>query len=245
MGELATRHLVAKGAATVLVSNRTYAHAVALAQELKGLAIHFNEIWDAMARADIVISSTGCPHYLITREDMERLMVLRGGRRLFMIDIAVPRDIDPAVREVEGCSVADVDALQQVAAENLRSRAKAMEVADQIVLEEAEQFRERQEALNVVPTILSLRRRFEEIRQAELERTRRLFGGLTPEQEEALEVLTQGMVNKFLHAPFSELKQAAARPDRAEFLTVLRTIFHLEDKYDTGAPRRERLRLAS
>ncbi len=245
MGELAARHLVAKGAATVLVSNRTYSHAVALAEELKGIAVRFNEIWDAMSRADIVISSTGCPHYLITREDMERLMTLRAGRRLFLIDIAVPRDIDPGVREVEGCALTDVDGLEQVAAENLRSRVKAVEAADLIISAEAEEFRERQEAQNVVPTILSLRRRFEEIRRSELARTRRLFGGLTPQQEEALEVLTQGLVNKFLHAPFSELKQAASRPDRTEFLTVVRAIFRLEDGREAVGVKDERLRLAS
>jgi glutamyl-tRNA reductase len=245
MGELAARHLVARGASTLLVSNRTYAHAVALAQELKGLAIHFNEIWEAMSRADIVISSTGCPHYIVTREDMERLMGLRGGRPLFLMDIAVPRDIDPAVRDVEGCSLADVDGLQQVAAQNLKSREKALEAADRIVAEEAEQFRERQEALSVVPTILSLRRRFEEIRRAELARTRRLFGGLTPQQERALEILTQGLVNKFLHAPFSELKQASSRPDRTEFLTVVRTIFRLEDEGAEAETSPERWRLAS
>ena len=228
MGELAARHLMSKGASTVLVSNRTHAHALTLAQELRGLAVHFNEIWEAMKRADIVISSTGCPHFIFTRQDLERLMPERG-RPLFLIDLAVPRDIDPTVREVPGCTLVNVDGLQQVANANLRERQRAIEDADQIIAEETAWFRQRQAQLNVVPTIVSLRRRVEQIRRAELARTRRLFGPLTPEQEQALEVLTQGLVNKILHTPFTELKQAASRPDRSEFLDVVRTIFHLDD----------------
>jgi glutamyl-tRNA reductase len=232
MGELAARHLAARGASPVLVSNRTHAQAVALAQELNGLAIHFSRIWEGMKSADVVISSTGCPHYIITREDMLRLMPEREGRPLFLIDMAVPRDIDPAVQEVPGCRLVNVDGLQQVASENLRERQKAVDAAERMIGEETEMFRARQAQLNVVPTIVSLRRRLEQIRRAELARTRGMFGSLTPEQEKALEALTQSLVNKILHTPFTELKQAAGRPDRAEFLDVVRTIFHLEE--DSG-----------
>jgi glutamyl-tRNA reductase len=234
MGELAARHLVSKGASTLLVSNRTHAHAVALAQTLHGLAIHFSEIWEALKRADIVISSTGCPHFIITRHDMDRLMNERAARPLFLIDLAVPRDIDPAVREVPGCTLVNVDGLQGAAGRHLRERQKAWRAADRIVAEETALHRERQEQLNVVPTIISLRHHIEEIRQAELRRMRRWFGDLTPEQEQALESLTQGLVNKILHTPFTELKQAASRPDRSQFLDVVRTIFHLEGDRDHG-----------
>jgi glutamyl-tRNA reductase len=229
MGELAARHLVAKGASTVLVSNRTHAQAVALAEDLHGLAIHFSRIWEGMKRADIVLSSTGCPHFIITRDDMQRLMAEREGRPLFLIDIAVPRDIDPGVQEVPGCELVNVDGLQQVASENLRERQKAVEAAEGIIDAETQMFRDRQAQLNVVPTIVSLRCRIEQIRRAELARTRSMFGSLSPEQERALEALTQGLVNKILHTPFTELKQAAARPNRSEFLDVVRTIFHLEE----------------
>ena len=234
MGELAARCLVAKGASTVLVSNRTHAQAVALAQELNGLAIHFSRIWEGMKHADIVICSTGCPHFIITRDDMARLMPERNGRPIFLIDIAVPRDVDPAVREVPGCTLVNIDGLEAVAHHNLQEREKAMEAADQILDEEIELFRARQEQLNVVPTIVSLRRRVEEIRLAEMKRMRRMLGELTPEQEQALEALTQGLVNKILHTPFTELKQAALRPDRSEFIDVVRTIFHLQE--DTPKP---------
>ena len=236
MGELAARHLVAKGVSTVLVSNRTHTHAVALANELRGLAVQFSEIWQAMRGADIVISSTGCPHYIITRDDMERLMPERNGRPLFLIDIAVPRDVDPAVREVAGCTLVNIDGLEEVTHHNLHEREKAMEAADHILAEEIELFRARQEQLNVVPTIVCLKRRVEEIRQSEMKRMRRMFGELTPEQEQALEALTLGLVNKILHTPFTELKQAAGRPDRSEFIDVVRTIFHLQENSPNVAP---------
>ncbi len=228
MGELAAHQLISKGVATMLVSNRTHAHAVALARELRGLAIHFSEIWRTMRDADIVISCTGCPHFIITRNDMERLMTERHGRPLLLIDIALPRDVDPAVREVPGCTLVNLDGLEKVAHQNLLERQSAMKAADQILSQEVQLFREHQEQLNVVPTIVSLRRRVEEIRQAELRRARHLFGELRPDQERALEVLTQGLVNKILHTPFTELKQAAHRPDRSEFLSVVQTIFHLQ-----------------
>ena len=230
MGELAARHLVSKGAATVLVSNRTYAHAVKLAEGFRGLAVRFQEIWEAMKKADIVISSTGCPHYIITREDMRRAMVERGGRPLFVVDIAVPRDIDPGVGEIPGCTLANIDDLKEVAQHNLHQREEAVETAERIVAEELVRFRRRQESLRVGPTIVSLRKRIEEIRRTELARTREQFGDLTPEQEEVLDLLTQGLVNKILHTPFAELKQAAARPDRSAFVGAVRSIFRLEEE---------------
>jgi len=241
MGELAARNLVEKGASPLLVSNRTHTQAIALARELRGLAVHFNEIWDAMKRVDVVISSTGCPHFIITRDDMKRLMAERAGRPLFLIDIAVPRDVDPAVREVPGCTLVNMDALHQAACAHLRGRQEDLEEADRIIAEEAAQFREHQAQLNVVPTIVSLRRHIEQIRQSELKRTRHLFGRLTPQQEDALERLTQGLVNKFLHTPFTELKQAATRPDRSEFLDVVRTIFHLEEAAREEVPVEQRV----
>jgi glutamyl-tRNA reductase len=234
MGELAARHLVSKGAATVLVSNRTYDHAVALAEELHGAAIRFNEIWEAMKGADIVISSTGCPHYILSRADMEGLMASRGNRPLFLVDIAVPRDIDPSVREIPGCTLADIDGLKEVAHQNLKHREEAVEAAGAIIEDEMAAFRERMEAQRVVPTIVSLRERVEAIRRSELARTRALFGELTPAQEEVLEMITQSLVNKILHTPFTELKQAAARPDRSQFLGAVRSIFRLEEDHATA-----------
>jgi glutamyl-tRNA reductase len=229
MGELAARHLVSSGISTILVSNRTHTHAVALAQELRGLAVQFSEIWQAMQTVDIVISSTGCPHYIITHEDMARLMAERNGRPIFLMDIAVPRDVDPAVRDVLGCTLVNIDGLEEVTHHNLHQREKAMEAADRILDEEMELFRTRQQQLNVVPTIVRLKQRVEEIRQSEMKRMRRTFGELTPDQEQALEALTHGLVNKILHTPFTQLKQAAGRPDRSEFIDVVRTIFHLQE----------------
>ncbi len=237
MGELAARHLVAKGAATLLLSNRTHAQAETLARELHGLAVHFAALWEGLKRADIVISSTGCPHFIITRNDMERLLPERGGRPLFMVDIAVPRDIDPSVRTLPGCTLVDLDGLDQVAGANLRARLQALEAADAMIAEETSLYQEREKRLQVVPTIVSLRRHLEEIRLAELARWRHRLTSLSPQQEQALEALTQSLINKVLHTPFAELKQAASRPDRSEFLEVVRTIFRLEDEAPTEATR--------
>jgi glutamyl-tRNA reductase len=230
MGELAARHLVAKGAAALLVSNRTYDHAVALAEELKGEALRFQEVWRAMQRADIVISSTGCPHYIIRRDDLEPVMTARQGRPLFLVDIAVPRDIDPAVQEIPGCTVVNIDSLKETAGRNLRHREEAMEAAEAILAAELEQFRQRRASRQVAPAIVSLRRRAEQIRRSELSRMRELFGEMTPEQEAALEAVTQGLVNKILHTPCAELKEAAARPDRSEYVGLVRSVFRLEEE---------------
>lgn len=237
MGELAARHLVAKGAATLLLSNRTHAQAEALARELRGLAVHFAALWEGLKRADIVISSTGCPHFIITRDDMERLLPERGGRPLFLVDIALPRDIDPAIRALPGCTLVDLDGLEQVSSANLRLRKQALEAADRIIAEETSLYQQREKQLQVVPTIVSLQRHLEDIRRAELARARHSLGSLTPRQEKALEALTRSLINKILHTPFTELKQAASRPDRSEFLEVVRTIFHLEDDARAEAAR--------
>jgi len=234
MGELAARHLVSKGAATVLVSHHSYDHAVQLAEELRGSAIRFPELWKAMERADIVISSTGCPHAIIHREDMEPVMAARRGRPLLLVDIAVPRDIDPAVGEIPGCTVANVDDLKEIAGQSLQQRREALESAEAILAAELAQFREWHETLKVQPTIVSLRQRAEEIRQNEMARLRCRFGAMTPEQEQALDAVTQGLINKILHTPCTELKQAA-RSDRPEDIGLVRTIFHLEEETTSTA----------
>jgi glutamyl-tRNA reductase len=228
VGKHAARHLISRGASPVLVSSRTHSRAVEVAEEFKGLAVRFDRIWDAMRPIDVVISSTGCPHFLFTRADVDALMHDRNGRPLFLVDLAVPRDIDPEIRAVQGCQLVSIEDLERRAENNAVKRANEMEAAGRIIDEELARFRQREDALSAVPTIVSLRRYAEEIRRLEIDRTRKLFGKLTPEQEQALEVLTQGLVNKLLHSPLAGLKQAAARPDRLEFLDVVRTIFQLD-----------------
>ncbi len=216
---------------------QAYAQAEALARELRGLAVHFAALCEGLKRADIVISSTGCPHFIITRDDMGRLMQERNGRPHFLVDIALPRDIDPAIRALPGCTLVDLDGLEQVASANLRLRKQALEAADRIIVEETTLYQQREKQLQVVPTIVSLQRHLEDIRRAALVRARHSLGSLTPEQEKALEALTHSLINKILHTPFKELKQAASRPDRSEFLDVVRTIFHLEDDARAKAAR--------
>lgn len=230
MAKHAARRLISEGASPLFVSNRTHARAVEVAQEFQGLAVRFEDLWNALRQVDVVISSTGCPHFLITRTDAETLVGQRNGRYLVLIDVAVPRDIDPEVRSVQGCRLVSLEDLESKAEAGTAKRTCEIEASERIIDQELARFRQRQEGLLAVPTIVSLRRRAEEIRRLEIARTRKLFGHLTPEQEEALDILTQGLVNKLLHTPLAELKQAVSRPDHVQFLSVVRTIFQLGPK---------------
>ena len=243
MGELAARHLVSNGASTVLVTNRTYERAVELARELGGLAVRYDDRWDYLAQADIVISSTGCPYPIFSRTDGERLRILRRNRPVFFIDIAVPRDIDPAVNRIDNFFLYDIDDLEQVVIQNFRERQKAAETAEKIVRKEVAAFAKERAKREVVPTIVSLRQHLGEIRRCELERFRNRLGPLTLEQEEALEVLTQSIINKILHTPVTELKSAAAE-QRSELVRVVETIFDLKPQ-PTATPAGEALPVAA
>ncbi|MBI1738581.1 MAG: glutamyl-tRNA reductase, partial [Acidobacteria bacterium] len=165
MSELSARYLVANGASSLWVTNRTYEKAVELATLLHGVAVPFEDRWRHLAQADIVLSSTGCPHVILTREDAERMHRERQGRPVFLIDIAVPRDIDPAVREIPGVFLYDIDDLEQVVAHNLEERQTAALAAEEIVAAEAAGFRRKLAAERVVPTIVAVRQRLDEIRR--------------------------------------------------------------------------------
>ncbi len=230
MGELAARYLVRDGATAVLVANRTYERAVELARELGGLAVRYDDRWAYLAQADILISSTGCPRFLITREDGERLRAARQGRPMFFIDIAVPRDIDPALNQVDGFFLYDIDDLEQVVAQNVRERERAAAAAEKIAAREAEQFRKHLVGERIVPTIVQLRRHLDEIRRAELARYRSVLGPLTREQEQAIEVLTTSIINKILHTPMKELKAAEDAPAQDEVVGMVRRLFPLEEE---------------
>ncbi len=230
MGELAARYLVRDGATAVLVANRTYERAVELARELGGLAVRYDDRWAYLAQADILISSTGCPRFLITREDGERLRAERQGRPMFFIDIAVPRDIDPALNRIDGFFLYDIDDLEQVVAQNMRERERAAAAAEKIAAREAEQFRKHLVGERIVPTIVQLRRHLDEIRRSELARYRSDLGALTPEQEQVIEVLTTSIINKILHTPMKELKAAEDAPAQDELVGMVHRLFPIEKK---------------
>jgi glutamyl-tRNA reductase len=247
MSELAARHLVANGAGAIFVANRTYERAVELATKFSGQAMLFEQLYDSVAQADIVITSTGSMKPIFRREHGELFLQKRKNKPMFFIDIAVPRDVAPEMNKLDGVFVYDIDDLQEVAATNTAGRKREADRAEAIVAAEVKRFCERVQSLDVVPTIVSLQEQLETIRQAEIDKVRGRLGALSPEQEQAIEAMTRGIVNKILHAPVTTLK-TAARSREAESTTVIeliRKLFRLgepdrekaEEKLEAGAKR--------
>jgi glutamyl-tRNA reductase len=217
MSELAARHLVQQGAGAILVTNRTHERARRMAEEFEGAlipkVIPFESVYEAASDADIVISSTGAPHHIFRREHGLAFMQRRRNRPMFFIDIAVPRDVDPAMNKLDGIFVYDIDDLQQVAVAHMEERNREASDAETLIAGEVERFDQRQRTVNLAPAIVALQRKAEEIRQGELHRIQARLGTLTPEQAAAVEALTRGLVNKFLHPPMQAIKQAAREGD--------------------------------
>src|SRR5438270_56765 len=230
MSELAARHLLAHGAASIFVANRTYDRAVRLAEKFNGQAIVFEQLYETCDKADIVITSTGAPHAIFRREHGELFLARRRNRPMFFIDIAVPRDVDPEVNKLDGIFVYDIDDLQQAVSGHVADRKKEAERAEAIVANEVERFQARVQALDVVPTIVSLQDHLETIRQAEIDRVRGRLGEMTPDQELAVEALTRGIVNKIMHTPISTLKTAARDAEATTVIDLVRRLFNLQDK---------------
>jgi glutamyl-tRNA reductase len=220
MSELAARHLVQQGAGAIMVSNRTQDRARRMAEQFKGRVIPYEQLYEAASEADIVISSTGAPHPIFRREHGHAFMQRRRNRPMFFIDIAVPRDVDPEMGKLEGIFVYDIDDLQAVAAAHLAERRRVASDAETLIAGEVERFQEKQRTVNVAPAIVALQRQAEEIRQAELRRVQARLGGLSVDQIAAVEALTRGLVNKFLHPPMQALKQAAREGDQVRLDAV-------------------------
>ncbi|HKX00166.1 MAG TPA: glutamyl-tRNA reductase [Bryobacteraceae bacterium] len=229
MSELAARHLRRSGAAHIFVTNRTFERAQELATLFQGTPIEYNRFLGILPEVDILITSSGAPHYILDRAQMERVIAARRNRPMFLIDIAVPRNIEPAVNEIDNVFLYDIDDLQEVVNANLRERIKEAERAEALVAEEVERMMARLKVQEVTPTIVSLQEQLEQIRTAEIERSRRKFGTLTPEQEEAIESLTRGIINKIAHGPISELRRHAGHPDGVHIIDAIRQVFHLKD----------------
>jgi glutamyl-tRNA reductase len=228
MGELTAKHLKRNGVSSVLVTNRTFEHAVELAQVFEGAAVSFEHFTDHMDRADIVISSTGAPHFIISRSVAEQIIHRRKNRPMFFIDIAVPRDIDPTVNEIDNAFLYDIDDLQQVIDENLKERMKEASKAEEIIDSEVQAFCLKMQSREVVPTIVQLRDNVEKIRRDEVERNRRYLKDLSPEQQAAVDHITKSFANKILHTPIEELKRMAHDPDGPHYVDILRRIFNIK-----------------
>jgi len=215
MSELAARSLVQQGAGRILVANRTLERAEDLAERFRGRVVRFEQLHDVASEADIVITSTGAPHPIFLREHGQAFLHRRRNRPMIFIDIAVPRDVDPAMNKLEGIFVYDIDDLQAVAAAHLAERGRVAQDAEALISAEVERFADRQRAVNAAPAIVALQRQAEEIRLGELRRLQSRLGSLSAEQMAVVEALTRGLVNKFLHQPMQALKQAARENDSA------------------------------
>jgi len=233
MGELAAKHLQRSGAKGIFVTNRTWERAEEMAAVFQGRAVEYTQFAGMLHEVDIVIASSGAPHYILGREEMQRAIAARKNKPMFLIDIAVPRNIDPAVNKVDGVFLYDVDDLERVVNANIQERSKQAEQAEAIVIDEVERMVSRLKLEEVTPTIVSLQEQFEGIRVGEVERALRRMRGLTPEQqrmvEAQLEAMSKSIVNKIAHLPISALRHNAGQPDGDQFLDAVRKVFHLQD----------------
>ena len=229
MAELAVEHLIRNRAEDILVANRTFESGVDLAKKFRGQAIRFDEIEDALQQVDIIISSTGSPDYVVTRDHVKGIVRRRRNRPLFFIDIAVPRDIDPEINRLANSYVYDIDDLKGIVDENVKDRNKEAIKGERIVDEAVISFRHWCESLEVIPTIVELRKKIEEIAKGELEKTLHTVKHLSDDDIMAINRMTDAMVNKILHDPTMLLKGNGHHQDKSVYLDVTRKLFRLDD----------------
>jgi len=237
-GELTAKALRERGVETVFVANRRYDRAIGLAQRFGGQAVRFDDLPRQLEDADIVVSSTASPHQIVGREELELVMEGRGGRPLLLIDIAVPRDIEPSVRELPGVTLFDMDDLQREVARNLGARESEVARVGAIVEQEVERFGDWLASLDVVPTIAALRERGEEIVQRVLRENESRWESLGEADRARVELLARTIVGRMLHEPTLRMKGAAERGGSYVQLQALRELFGLEPEapdYEVGS----------
>ncbi len=232
MAELAASCLVGEGARVTLVANRTYERARAIAEQLGARALTLDEAWPHFADTDIALCSTAAPHAVVTWERVAAAIGGRAGRPLCILDLAVPRDVEPAVGQLENVFLYDVDDLQAVAGQAAAQRRGEIPAAEGIVNEEVERFWAWYGGLAVVPALKEFRERLEAVRAVELDRALRRFRHLPPEDREQLEQFSRALLNKFLHQPTVALKAAADRGRGYALLEALKELFGLETRDD-------------
>jgi glutamyl-tRNA reductase len=228
MCELAAKHFLNNGVRALMVTNRTFERAEKLAEEFDGKAIRFDDLFEYLHKADIVLSSTGAPHTIIGAKDLDDVMRRRKHKPMFFIDIAIPRDIDPKVNDVENVYLYTVDDLQEVVQANLAQRAEEAKKAEDIVSQEIGQFFKWLSSLEVTPTIVALRAKFDEIRRTELEKTLSTWKELPPDAQKRLDALTNAIMNKLLHPPTSLLKQGGQGGRTDLYIDAVRALFDLQ-----------------
>ncbi len=230
MSELAARHLVEQGAFPIYVTNRTWARAQEMARALSGTAVPFDELEMALAGVDIVVTSTGAPEPVITREAVQRVMHGRRARPLFFIDIAVPRDVEEGVDTLDAIYRYDIDDLKQVVDANIRERLREAQRAEGLVEREIGKFAARQNDVEVIPTIVSLRERLEGIRTGEVRKTLARLPDASPETRQAIDALSTAIVNKILHTPITKLRESSRAGVHRSWLELVHELFGLGRK---------------
>ena len=230
MAELAARHIMGQGVDSLVVANRSFERAMKIAESFGGKPVLFEEMESQLSEADIVITSTASTEYIITSDMVKKNIRKRRNRPLFFIDIAVPRDVESKVNDLQNVFLYDIDDLKEVVEENSAQRKQEALMADRIIEEEVIRFGKWLETLDVVPTIVSLKEKIKNIREAELKRSLSGLGDLTPSQVRSIEALALSLTEKIINDPILALKRAAGRSTKDTFLDAARKIFNLDEK---------------
>ena len=229
-GELAARALAARGATIASIANRSPERGAAVAELVGAVAVPFDRLDAELEQADVVVAATGAPGIVLRREQVAATLRGRKGRPLFLIDIAVPRDLDPGINDLDGCYLYDIDDLEAVVAASLAGRRREASRAESIIGEEADRYREWKTALDVVPAVAALRARAEEIRLGELERAEGRLAKLDDGERRIVEAITAQIVAKILHLPTVRMKEAAATPNGVLYADALQHLFGLDEE---------------
>ena len=230
MAEATARALAGNGASSIFVANRTRERAERLARELGGSAIPYDQLLEEMIRCQVVICSTAAPGVVLSRQEVVRAMRARRNAPLFLIDIAVPRDVEASVGTLDNVYLYNIDDLSQVVAEDARQRQGEVARVEEIVREATEEFMRWQASLRAAPTIADLTAKAERIRRGEIERLASRLDHLRPEDREAVEQLTEGIINKLLHEPLIRLKEGAPGSDGEARIEAVRELFGLDSQ---------------
>ncbi len=233
MSEAAARHLQRAGARDILIANRTETRADELAKLFEAAVVPYTSIFQHLPDVDIVITSSAAPHYILTRANVRAAIEARRNQPMFLIDIAVPRNIEPDVNELEHAFLYDIDDLQRLVDQNLKGRGEIAGQAEKIVSQEVDRLLARLRTRDIAPTIVSLQEQLESVRRDALARYRYRLGPLTPEQEEAVEALTRTIINKIAHGPISEMRREAAEKEgeqASEAISFIRRMFRLGER---------------
>jgi glutamyl-tRNA reductase len=229
MAELAVEHLIRNRSGHIFVANRTFERGVELAAAYKGTAIRFEEISDYLRRVDIIISSTGAKGFILQKPQVKAVMRGRRNRPIFFIDIAVPRDIDPAINTLNNAYIYDIDDLKDVVEDNIEDRNREAMKADRIIDEAVINFRQWFQGLGVVPTIKALRAKVQSVARDEVQKTLQQMNHLSAEDQQAIERMTESLINKILHEPTRYLKSNGCQQDRSASLDIARKLFGLDE----------------